>query len=85
MYVFFLGLLTLLLTFDFLIDQKFSFIPISAVFVISFMLIVLIIYYMKYIEIKKAIEGKVKINKKFLKLLMYQKIQNDNKINEKVD
>ena len=82
---FFLGLLTLLLTFDFLIDQKFSFIPISAVFVISFMLIVLIIYYMKYIEIKKAIEGKVKINKKFLKLLMYQKIQNDNKINEKVD
>ena len=34
---------------------------------------------------QKAIEGKVKINKKFLKLLMYQKIQNDNKINEKVD
>ncbi len=40
---------------------------------------------MKYIEIKNAIEGKIKINKKFLKLLMYQKIQNDNKINEKVD
>ena len=71
------SLVTLFYTFGFLSDQKYSFIPITAVFLISLSLITMALYFIKYKVITKAIKGEMRIDKRLLKLIIYQKIQNE--------
>lgn len=76
-FVTFIGsLVTLFYTFSFLSNQKYSFIPISALFVISLSLIAIGLYIIKYKVITKAVEGETKIDKKLLRLIIYSKIEN---------
>ena len=70
------SIVTVLYSFDFLSDQKYSFIPITAVFVISVCLICIALYTIKSKILGKAIEGKINIDKKFLKLLIYVGMKN---------
>ena len=71
------GLVLLFYTFGFLSDQKFSFIPITALFLISFMLIYIALYFMKFQELKKAMNEEYKINQKMMRLIIYMKVKND--------
>ena len=81
---FVLSLVTLFYSFDFLSDQKYSFIPITAVFLISLSLIAIALYIIKYRVITSAIEGEIRIDKRLLKLIIYQKINNDRPITKEV-
>lgn len=71
------SLVTLFYSFGFLSNQKCSFIPISAVFLISLSLITIALYIIKYKVITKAINNEIRIDKRLLKLIIYQKIQNE--------
>ena len=70
------GFITVFYSFNCLSDQKYSFIPISAVFAIAISLIIIILYMIKMKILGKAIEGKIDIDRKFLKLLIYVKMKN---------
>ena len=70
------GFITVFYSFNCLSDQKYSFIPISAVFAIAISLIVISLYTIKMKILGKAIEGKIDIERKFLKLLIYVKKKN---------
>ena len=71
------GSVTLFYSFEFLSDQKYSFIPISAVFAVAICLIVIALYSIKCKILGEAIDGKINIDKKFLKMLIYVKMKND--------
>ena len=81
---FILSLVTLFYSFGFLSDQKYSFIPITAVFLISLSLIAIALYIIKYKVITSAIEGEIRIDKRLLKLIIYQKINNDRPMTKEV-
>ena len=81
--IFVVSLVTMFYTFPLLSDQKYSFIPITSVFLISFSLITIALFMIKYRVIKEALVGEVEIDKKLLKLIIYQKIKNEKHSNFK--
>ena len=70
------ALVTIFYSFDLLSDQKYSFIPITDVFIISVCLIIIALYTIKSKILGKAIEGNIVIDRKFLKLLIYVEMKN---------
>ena len=70
----------LIRTFKFLNEQKLSFIPITLVFVLTLLIIIIALYYLKLRALRKAIKGEFELDKKFVKLFIYAKaFNNDDK------
>lgn len=63
---------TLLGTFHLLSNLKYSLIPIISLFIISISIVIIIIASFKYNKISQAIDGKIEIDNKMLRLIMYQ-------------
>ena len=57
-----------------------SFIPITLVFVLTLLIIIIALYYLKLRALRKAIKGEFELDKKFVKLFIYLKtFNNDDK------
>ena len=63
-------------SFQFLANQKISFIPISDIFIITFLVILVILWILKIIVLNKAIYKEYIIDKKLVKLFIFYKIVN---------
>ena len=67
----------ILYSFKLLAIQKFSFIPITDVFILTFLAILVIIWTLKIISINKVIENEYILDKKLVKLfIFYKKVNN---------
>ena len=85
----------LLLTFEYLSEQKYSFIPITDIFFLTALIIVIILFLLKLNALNKVIDGEFELDKKMVKLVIFAKMknskellydeQNTNKKEEKLD
>ena len=64
-------------SFKLLTNEKFSFIPIADVFILTFLIILVIFWFLKIISINKAIEKEYIVDKKLVKLFIFYKIVNN--------
>ena len=64
-------------SFNLLSNQKYSFIPISDVFMITFLLILVIFWILKIIAVNRAIKKEYILDKKMVKLFIFYKIVNN--------
>ena len=82
--------LVLLYTFEFLSEQKYSFIPITDIFVITGLVIIIILFFLKLNALNRVIDGEFELDTKMVKLFIFAKMKNnkdfiyqeDNKINK---
>ena len=68
--------IVMLYSFKLLASQKFSFIPITDVFALTFMLILVIFWILKVITLNRAIEKEYKLDHKLVKLFIFYKTVN---------
>jgi Na+/melibiose symporter-like transporter len=72
-----LSFIILLYTFEYLSEQKFSFIPITDLFVITGLLITIILFYLKLVALNKVIDGEFELDNKMVKLFIFAKMKNN--------
>ncbi len=73
----FIFFVLILYSFKFLADQKVSFIPISDIFIITFLVILVIFWILKINALNKAIYKEYIVDKKLVKLFIFYKIVNN--------
>jgi hypothetical protein len=83
------------LTFEYFSEQKYSFIPITDIFFLTALIIVIILFLLKLNALNKVIDGEFELDKKMVKLVIFAKMknskellydeQNTNKKEEKLD
>ena len=71
------SLILLLYTFEYLSKQKYSFIPISDIFVLTALLIVIILFFLKLNALNKVIDGEFELDKKMVKLFIFSRMKNN--------
>ena len=71
------SLILLLYTFEYLSEQKYSFIPISDIFVLTALLIVIILFFLKLNALNKVIDGEFELDKKMVKLFIFSRMKNN--------
>ena len=64
--------------FNLLSNQKYSFIPIADVFVITFLVIFVIFWILKILSVNQAIKKEFILDKKLVKLIIFYKLANNN-------
>ena len=69
--------LLLLYTFELLSEQKYSFIPITDLFVITALIITIILFYLKLNALNKVIDGEFELDNKMVKLFIFAKMKNN--------
>ena len=69
--------LVLLYTFEFLSEQKFSFIPITDIFVITGLVIIIILFFLKLNALNRVIDGEFELDTKMVKLFIFAKMKNN--------
>ena len=68
--------LILLYTFEYLSQQKYSFIPITDLFVITALIIVIILFYLKLKALNRVLDGEFELDTKMVKLFIFGKMKN---------
>ena len=71
------SLILLLYTFEYLSEQKYSFIPISDIFVLTALLIIIILFFLKLNALNKVIDGEFELDKKMVKLFIFSRMKNN--------
>ena len=74
------SILILLYTFEYLSEQKYSFIPITDLFVITALIIVIILFYLKLKALNEVIDGEFELDKKMVKLFIFAKMKNNQEL-----
>ena len=69
--------LVLLYTFEFLSEQKYSFIPITDIFVITGLVIIIILFFLKLNALNRVIDGEFELDTKMVKLFIFAKMKNN--------
>ena len=67
----------LLYTFEYLSEQKYSFIPITDLFVITALIIIIILFYLKLKALNRVIDGEFELDNKLVKLFIFAKMKNN--------
>ena len=70
----------LLYTFEYLSEQKYSFIPITDIFVLTTLLIVIILFFLKLNALNRVIDGEFELDKKMVKLFIFSKMKNNKEL-----
>ena len=73
----FIFFVLILYSFKLLANQKYSFIPITDIFIITFLLILVIFWILKIIALNKVIEKEYILDKKLVKLFIFYKLVNN--------
>ena len=71
-----ISFIVLLYTFEYLSQQKYSFIPITDLFVLTGLIIFGILFYLKLNAVQRVIDGEFKLDHKLVKLFIYAKMKN---------
>jgi Na+/melibiose symporter-like transporter len=72
--------LLLLYTFEYLSEQKYSFIPISVLFILTALLIVIILFFLKLNALNRLINGEFELDKKMVKLFIFSQMKNNKEL-----
>ena len=72
--------LLLLYTFEYLSEQKYSFIPISILFIFTALLIVIILFFLKLNALNRLINGEFELDKKMVKLFIFSQMKNNKEL-----
>ena len=67
----------LLYTFEYLSEQKYSFIPIADLFLLTTLIITIILFLLKLNALNKVIDGEFELDKKMVKLVIFSKMKNN--------
>ena len=67
----------LLYTFEYLSEQKYSFIPITDIFVLTTLFIIIILFILKLKALNKVMDGEFELDKKMVKLFIFSKMKNN--------
>jgi len=78
--LFFFSFIILLLTFEYLSEQKYSFIPITDIFFLTALIIVIILFLLKLNALNKVIDGEFELDKKMVKLVIFAKMKNSKEL-----
>ena len=70
----------LLYTFEYLSEQKYSFIPISVIFLLTALIIAIILFLLKLNALNKVIDGEFELDRKMVKLLIFAKMKNNREL-----
>ena len=70
----------LLYTFEYLSEQKYSFIPISVIFLLTALIIAIILFLLKLNALNKVINGEFELDRKMVKLLIFAKMKNNREL-----
>ena len=76
----FFSFLILLYTFEYLSEQKYSFIPITDIFVLTAFIIAIILFILKLNALNKVINGEFELDKKMVKLFIFAKMKNNKEL-----
>ena len=76
----FFSFLILLYTFEYLSEQKYSFIPITDLFVITALTIIIILFYLKLKALNEVMSGEFELDKKMVKLFIFAKMKNNKEL-----
>ena len=69
--------IVLLYTFEYLSEQKYSFIPITDIFILTALIIIIILFFLKLNALNKVINGEFELDKKMVKLFIFSKMKNN--------
>ena len=70
----------LLYTFEYLSEQKYSFIPITDLFLLTALIITIILFLLKLNALNKVIDGEFELDKKMVKLVIFSKMKNNKEL-----
>ena len=70
----------MLYTFEYLSEQKYSFIPISILFILTALLIVIILFFLKLNALNRLINGEFELDKKMVKLFIFSQMKNNKEL-----
>ena len=70
----------LLYTFEYLSEQKYSFIPIADIFLLTTLIITIILFLLKLNALNKVIDGEFELDKKMVKLVIFSKMKNNKEL-----
>ena len=73
----FFSFIVLLYTFEYLSVQKYSFIPITDIFILTALIIIIILFFLKLNALNKVINGEFELDKKMVKLFIFSKMKNN--------
>ena len=74
------SVLLLLYTFELLSEQKYSFIPITDLFVITALIITIILFYLKLKALNRVLDGEFELDTKMVKLFIFAKMKNNREL-----
>ena len=75
-----ISILILLYTFEYLSEQKYSFIPITDLFVITALVIIIILFYLKLKALNRVIDGEFELDNRLVKLFIFAKMKNNREL-----
>ena len=75
-----LSFILLLYTFEYLSEQKYSFIPIADIFLLTTLIITIILFLLKLNALNKVIDGEFELDKKMVKLVIFSKMKNNKEL-----
>jgi hypothetical protein len=70
----------LLYTFEYLSEQKYSFIPITDLFVITALVIIIILFYLKLKALNRVLDGEFELDNRLVKLFIFAKMKNNREL-----
>jgi hypothetical protein len=74
------SVLLLLYTFELLSEQKYSFIPITDLFVITALIIAIILFYLKLKALNRVLDGEFELDTQMVKLFIFAKMKNNKEL-----
>jgi Na+/melibiose symporter-like transporter len=75
-----ISILILLYTFEYLSEQKYSFIPITDLFVITALVIIIILFYLKLKALNRVLDGEFELDNRLVKLFIFAKMKNNREL-----
>jgi MFS family permease len=75
-----ISILILLYTFEYLSEQKYSFIPITDLFVITALVIIIILFYLKLSALNRVLDGEFELDNRLVKLFIFAKMKNNREL-----